>query len=257
MERSIWIGFDPREAQAFAVLRHSIMRRSHSPIKINGLVLHTLREQGLYRRPTTRNVDGNLWDVISEAPMATEFSISRFLVPYLVKAGTKTTLVKPHGRWALFMDCDMLVTQPIERLFELADDRYAVMVVKHNHQPTEAVKMDGQQQLSYARKNWSSVMLFNVDHPSNSALTVDLVNSVPGRDLHRFSWLKDDEIGELPVTWNYLVGHNRPQELGDAEMRPPCNIHYTEGIPTMHGYENCDFAGLWNEELRLWATRPV
>jgi len=225
-----------------------------SPIQINGLVLHTLRERDLYTRPTKRDIHGNLWDVISDAPMATEFSISRFFVPHLVKLKTRREVQRPGSRWALFMDCDMLVTQPIERLFALADDRYAVMVVKHNHVPTEATKMDGQHQTQYGRKNWSSVMLFNIDHPSNVGLSLELLNGVPGRDLHQFCWLPDDAIGELPLTWNYLVGHNRPQELGDAEMRPPCNIHYTEGIPTMHGYENCDFAGLWHDELRLWSA---
>lgn len=254
MERSVWIGFDPREANAFAVLRHSILRRSQTPVPIKGLVLSTLREQGLYRRPTTRDVSSRLWDVISDAPMATEFSISRFLVPYLVRRSLKTTLIKPHGRWAVFMDCDMLVTQPIERLFELADDRYAVMVVKHNHAPTDSHKMDGQAQTQYRRKNWSSVMLFNVDHPAHVALTPELVNEVPGRYLHGFDWLRDDEIGELSVTWNYLVGHNTVEDMPDSIANlPPANIHFTEGIPTMAGYENCEFSDLWRYEQDRWA----
>lgn len=254
MERSVWIGFDPREGNAFAVLRHSILKRTHSPIPIKGLVLRPLLELGLYHRPTKKDIFGNLWDVISDAPMATEFSISRFLVPHLVMRETKTQRTMTHGRWAVFMDCDMLMTQPIERLFELADPKYAVMVVKHNHQPVETTKMDGQVQTSYGRKNWSSVMLFNIDHPANAALTPGLVNELPGRDLHRFCWLADDEMGELPVTWNYLVGHNKPSDLGpEFEMMPPANIHFTEGIPTMKGYENCDFSGLWHEEQRRWA----
>ena len=251
MEHSVWIGFDPREANAFAVLRHSIMRRANTHVPIRGLVLDTLKDQGLYRRPTTR-VGHQLWDNISDAPMSTEFSISRFLVPYLVRRSLKTTLVKPHDRWAVFMDCDMLVTQPIERLFELADPRYAVQVVKHHHVPADSHKMDGQAQTQYRRKNWSSVMLFNVDHPANSALTVDLVNTATGRDLHQFCWLRDDEIGELPLTWNYLVGHNTSDELPDTKM-PPANIHFTEGIPTMAGYEDCEFSDLWRHEQERWA----
>lgn len=253
MERSIWVGYDPREGNAFAVLRHSIRRHASTPIPIRSVDLYSLRESGLYHRPTTHDKAGRLFDVISGFPMATEFAISRFLVPHLVRQQRRG----PTGgdRWALFMDCDMLVTQPIERLFELADDRYAVMVVKHHHNPMSDEKMDGQVQLRYGRKNWSSVMLFNVDHPSNDMLTPELVNEVPGRYLHGFEWLGDEEIGSLPVTWNYLVGHNRPQELGDAEMQPPANIHYTEGIPTMPGYENCDFSGLWHQEQRRWAAK--
>jgi hypothetical protein len=87
------------------------------------------------------------------------------------------------------------------------------MVVKHDHQPTEHWKMDGQFQTRYHRKNWSSVCLFNCDHPANKALTVDLVNSAPGRDLHAFSWLADDLIGELPPEWNWLVGHSAPMRI--------------------------------------------
>ncbi|MBN9548786.1 MAG: hypothetical protein J0H31_07870, partial [Alphaproteobacteria bacterium] len=185
-----------REIDAFAVARNSIRRHMISPVSARGVVLADLRARGLYTRPTSRK-DGRLWDEISEAPMATEFACSRFLVPHLASSG-----------WALFMDCDMLVRRDLQRLFGLADPSKAVMVVKHNHQPTDAVKMDGQAQLRYARKNWSSVMLFNCDHPANKALTVELVNTVPGRDLHRFCWLEDDLIGELSPEWNWLVGHS-------------------------------------------------
>lgn len=233
--RSIWIGYDPREAEAFAVARHSARKASILPMPIHGLLLDDLRAKGLYTRPTSRR-NGRLWDDISEAPMATEFAITRFLVPHLAGSG-----------WALFMDCDMLVRKDLLRLFKLADPTKAVMVVKHDHQPPEGVKMDGQAQTRYARKNWSSVMLFNVDHPANRALTIDLVNTVPGRDLHRFCWLKDDEIGELAAEWNWLVGHSDPAV-------DPSIVHFTDGIPSMPGYEDCAFADDWRAELARWAA---
>lgn len=232
---SVWIGFDPREADAFAVARHSVRNNCILPIQVRGLVLSSLREKGLYSRPTSRK-DGRLWDEISEAPMATEFACSRFLVPHLA-----------HNGWALFMDCDMLVRSNLDRLFRLCDPSKAVMVVKHDHQPAEGVKMDGQVQTRYARKNWSSVMMFNCDHPANKKLTVDLVNSVPGRDLHRFCWLEDDQIGELSAEWNWLVGHSDP-------AIDPTIVHFTDGIPTMPGYENCAFADEWRGELERWAA---
>ena len=234
-KQSIWIGFDPREIDAFAVARNSIRRHMISPVSARGVVLADLRARGLYHRPTSRK-DGRLWDEISEAPMATEFACSRFLVPHLANSG-----------WALFMDCDMLVRRDLQRLFGLADPSKAVMVVKHNHQPTEAVKMDGQAQLRYARKNWSSVMLFNCDHPANKALTLELVNSVPGRDLHRFCWLEDDLIGELSPEWNWLVGHSDPGI-------DPSIVHFTDGTPAMPGYEHCAYADEWRSELIRWAS---
>jgi len=202
---------------------------------IRGLVLERLKEQGLYHRPTRQDADGRLWDEISEAPMSTEFAISRFLVPYLANSG-----------WALFMDCDMMARKNMNRIFDLANRRYAVMVVKHNHQPVAGTKMDGQVQTSYPRKNWSSVCLFNCDHPANKALTPEMVNSLPGRDLHRFCWLPDELIGELPVEWNWLAGHSDPAV-------DPAIVHFTDGIPTMHGYENAPYADEWRETLYRWA----
>lgn len=232
---SIWIGFDPRETDAFAVARQSARRNLNIPVPIRGVVLTDLRTGGLYTRPTSRR-DGRLWDDISEAPMATEFACSRFLVPTLAKSG-----------WALFMDCDMLVRKNLDRLFRLADPTKAVMVVKHNHQPPEGVKMDGQAQLRYSRKNWSSVVLWNCDHPANKTLTVEMINSIPGRDLHRFCWLDDDLIGELNVEWNWLVGHSDPSV-------DPSIVHFTDGIPSMEGYADCAFADEWKEELGRWAA---
>src|SRR3954471_4649579 len=89
---SVFIGFDARkESDAFAVARESIRYHLNLPIPIYGLVLSDLTERKLYRRPTETQPSAAdrpvLWDVISEAPMATEFSISRFLVPHLAKSG--------------------------------------------------------------------------------------------------------------------------------------------------------------------------
>lgn len=232
---SIWLGYDPREAGAFAVARSSMERNLIGAVRVRGLILDRLKDEGLYTRPTSRQ-GGKLWDDISEAPMSTEFACSRFLVPNL--AG--------HG-WALFTDCDILVRKNLNKIFDQADPRYAVMVVKHDYRPPEGVKMDGQAQQPYARKNWSSVALFNCDHPANKALTLEMVNGTPGRDLHRFCWLKDEEIGALDPTWNYLVGHT-------TGVPDPAIVHFTEGIPTMPGYENCEFAGEWHAELMRWAA---
>lgn len=230
---SIWIGFDPREAAAFAVAKQSMSQRLTQPIPIKGIVLDRLKEEGLYYRETERR-DGRLWDVISGAPMATEFAISRFLTPILAKTG-----------WALFTDCDVLARKSLARLFELANPKYAVMCVKHRHDPPEGVKMDGQAQTRYLRKNWSSVALFNCDHPANKLLTVEMINTLPGRDLHAFCWLEDREIGELPAEWNHLVGHTQSNE-------EPSLVHFTDGLPYMPGYESVPFAEEWRAALNRW-----
>lgn len=236
MMDSIWIGFDARWPGALAVARQSAERYAIDGVDIRGIVLGDMREQGLYWRPTSQKGE-QLWDDISEAPMATEFAISRFLTPHLARRG-----------FALFMDCDMLVRGYLRPIFDhaRAHPEIAVWCVKHDFAPPEGVKMDGQLQTLYARKNWSSVMLFNVEHPSNAKLTVDLINTVPGRDLHRFCWLEDHEIGELPAQWNYLVGHTRIDEA-------PQIVHFTDGIPSMPGYENVEYADEWRAVLHSWA----
>lgn len=233
--RIIYLGFDQREAAAFAVARSSIQRRLSQPIKVCGLVLDELRAQGLYRR--THKVHGNqLWDVTSGAPMATEFAVSRFLVPHLAR----------DEGWALFLDADMLVLGDLAELFDAADDRFAVMCVKHDYAPQNAIKMDGVAQTIYPRKNWSSLVLFNCNHAANAALTLDLVNTLPGRDLHRFCWLADDLIGALDPKWNWLVGHSSPAI--DPEI-----VHFTEGGPWFPGFEDVPYAAAWRDELRDWA----
>lgn len=231
MQRSVYIGFDAREADAFAVCRASLLRHMKESIPVHSLVLQQLIADGLYRRPTERMAFG-LVDVLSRRPdydgrMSTEFAISRFLVPHLAKSG-----------WALFMDCDMLVRADIGKVFDLADESKALMCVKHDYRPSKREKMDGQVQTPYPRKNWSSFMLFNCDHPANKGLTLDLVNTVPGKDLHGFCWLKDEQIGALPQEWNFLVGHN-----------DPAVVHFTEGVPSMKGYEKSLFAEEWLGEL--------
>lgn len=177
-----------------------------------------------------------MWDVVSDAPQSTEHANSRFLVPHLAKTG-----------WALFMDGDMLVRRNIARVFEGLDGRKAVYCVHHKYDPPAGVKMDSQVQTRYARKNWTSFCLFNADHPANRALSPDYVNATPGRDLHRFAWLDDDEIGELGPEWNWLVGHSDPSI-------DPVVVHFTAGTPQMDGFENVPFADEYRAELNRWAA---
>lgn len=216
----VYVGYDPREDIAYQVCKHSILK--HQPkADVIPLKQSELREAGWYTRPVDKLA-------------STEFTFTRFLVPELTN----------FNGWALFMDCDMILTTDIEELFHYADDKYAVMCVKHDYTVKEQFKMDGKKQTIYPRKNWSSVMLFNCSHPSNKKLTLDLVNNpeINGAYLHRFSWLEDHEIGSLDHTWNYLVG------VYD-DVTTPKLIHYTEGGPWFENYRNCEFHELWKDEL--------
>lgn len=232
---SIWIGFDHREVAAFVVAKQSARDHCIKPIPIYGLVLDELQKKNLYWRPTERRL-GKLWDVISDHWMSTEFAISRFLVPHLAGTG-----------WALFMDSDMLVRGNLDRLFESLDDGYAAYCVKHDHRPAHSVKMDGQAQSQYFRKNWSSFIAFNCDHPANQALTLNYVNREKGRDLHGLGWLREDQIGELGTEWNWLAGYSSPNI-------DPKVVHHTEGSPCLVGFENAPYADEWRAVLHGWAA---
>lgn len=215
--RKVFMGHTSYQKVVYDVAKFSIESRSPD-VEVRPIVQSALRELGIYDRPI-------------DALGSTEFSITRFLTPWL--AGYKG--------WVLFCDNDVLCLDDINDLFDMADESKAVMVVKHRYDVIEGIKLDGQKQTVYPRKNWSSVVLFNAGHPSNRQLTPELVNSATPLYLHRFQWLEDEEIGELPVAWNWLVGvynnHNA------ARL-----VHYTDGGPYFKSYRNCPLAHLWEDE---------
>lgn len=226
----VFIGWDRREPIAYDVCVHSLRRRTgRTDLDIDPLKLDELRAAGHYTRPTAER-SGHLWDVISDAPMSTEFSLTRFLVPHLGLSD-----------WALYFDCDFLWQADIGELLALADPRFAVMVVKHDHRPPEEHKMDDRIQTRYQRKNWSSLMLWNRRHPANAALTLEAINRWRGLDLHRFCWLADDQIGALPEVWNWLEGHSNPAVT-------PKVIHYTRGGPWFEKWAGVAYADRWLAE---------
>ena len=212
---NVFIGYDPREAVAFSVLAHSIQARASEPVSIAPLMLSQLK---------------NILTRERHPLQSTDFSFSRFVTPYLSN----------YTGWSAFMDCDMLMLDDVAKLWALRDDRYAVMVVKHNHVPRETTKFLGEPQSQYERKNWSSVVLFN--NARCTALAPEYVNSAPGLELHQFKWLESEElIGALPDRWNHLVGYNTPRK--DAAL-----VHFTQGGPYFEEYRDCEYAGEWRAE---------
>lgn len=235
--RSVYVGWDPREASAFAVARHSMAQHISSPIDVHSLVLSDLQDKGLYTRPHERDDAGRLIDVLSkredyDGAISTEHANARFAVPFLA----------PNADWVMFCDGDILVRADLNELFDGLDSRYAAYCVKHDYRPAETVKMDGQRQTVYDRKNWSSVILFSPKHPSMQRLTLDHVNNAPGRVLHSLFWLDDDEIGALDPAWNWLAGHSDPAIV-------PKLVHFTSGVPDMPGYADAPFASEWRDAL--------
>ena len=221
-EFPVYIGWDPTEEEAWRVCAASLKEHSSVPLRIERIGEQEHGFDRLWHYEEKQRID-----IVDGTPFSTGFSFARFLVPHICK--------EP---WALFLDCDFLVQGDVRDLIALADPKFAVMVVKHRHIPREALKMNGVEQTRYERKNWSSLVLWNLSHPSTKFLTLQDVNSKPGWWLHGFRWLKDKEIGELPMEWNYLVGYypERPKAL-----------HYTLGGPWFESQKKGPFAQEWLE----------
>ena len=217
---NVYIGWDPNETQSYDLASYSLYKRAGKSDKVfvRSLIRNKLRADGVFWRPA--GVDES-----------SEFTITRFLVPYLMV----------YDGWALYVDCDVLFLSDVAELFALADERYAVMCVQHEYKPDGSFKKTGQKQQPYPRKNWSSVVLWNCSHPANERLNLSTVNGQTPAYLHRFHWLKDEEIGRLPPEWNVLVGWDRCSE--------PKLLHFTEGAPNISDYRFCEYSDTWKREL--------
>jgi len=214
----IFIGYDAVEVVAWHTLAQSIMDKATIPVALIPLRLDHIKKYYWRKR---------------DPKQSNEFSFSRFLVPYLCD-------YKGH---AIFMDCDMLLRVDMSEVFESIKDQpnKAVYVVKHDYESTVDTKYLNNKQYSYPRKNWSSFILWNCEHPSNKKVDLEYVNNAEPKELHRFLWLDDGEIGELDVRWNWLVGeYNEP---------PPDvkNIHWTIGGPYFNEFKDVDFSKEWIE----------
>jgi lipopolysaccharide biosynthesis glycosyltransferase len=207
----IFCGYDPREAVGYHCCSESIIKNSSLPVSITPLYLPQLQ------RYAESHTDGS-----------NQFIYSRFLVPWLCN----------YEGWAIWLDGDMIVKDDIVELWEMRDQEKAVQVVKHDYKTKFPDKYLGNKNQDYPRKNWSSVILWNCSHLSLRGLTPELIQESPGSFLHRFSWIPDEQIGELPKTWNWLVEEYEHND--DAKL-----LHFTVGIPAFSEYVRCDHSKDW------------
>lgn len=224
----IFIGWDSREDIAYQVAKQSIVDNTDAKVEIVPLKQKQLRKDGLYWREEDKLA-------------STEFTFTRYLIPELCD----------FEGWALFVDCDFIFRDDVQKLFDQIDNQYAVMCAQHDYTPKEGTKMDGQKQTVYPRKNWSSMMLINCSHSKNAFLTKDIVNdpSKGGAFFHRFNWLEDSLVGSVSHEWNWLVGWYSEPEDGTPKV-----LHYTEGGPWFDEYENCEYAIDWFHYYKKYMT---
>ena len=131
-------------------------------------------------------------------------------------------------------------------LWALRDERYALQCVQHDYRTRSSRKYIGSpleaDNVDYARKNWASVMLLNCGHSAMRAMTPGRVVQMSSQELHRFRWLDDALIGELPAEWNHLVGEHPRRD--DAAL-----AHYTLGVPGFGHYQDCEHSREWHATL--------
>jgi len=209
----IVVGFDQRESVAYHTFCQSVIEKSSIPVCFLPLALNALES---YRE--THNDHSN------------DFIYSRFLTPYL----------NNFEDWAIFADGDMICRVDIKELWDLKDESKALLVIKHDYQTKALKKYLGNKNENYPRKNWSSVILWNCNHPKHKVLTPDFIAKQTGAFLHRFSWLEDHEIGELPKEWNWLA-------IEYPENKNAKLIHYTLGTPCFKEYKDTDMADIWHK----------
>jgi|TARA_R110000787_G_scaffold7499_2_gene25552 hypothetical protein len=214
----IFIGYDSNEIVAYHTAVQSIIEHTSHPVSITPLCIDHLKD--IYKKER-------------DPKQSTEFSMTRFLVPYL----------SGYEGQSMFMDCDVILRADphFMMLNEFANPGKAVYVVKHDYTPSSDRKFLDQVQWKYDKKNWSSVMYFN--NELCKALTPSYVSEASGLDLHQFKWLEDESmIGDLPSEWNHLVGECKPNP--DAKL-----VHYTKGTPCFSGYEKQEHSDLWHETM--------
>ena len=214
----IFIGYDSQFDSNLKVQIDSLVKNTKEQLNISLLNYDDLKDI-LYREK----------DILQ----STDSAFTRWLVPYL----------SDYQEWSLYMDSDMFCRTDIKDLFNLKDNNYSVMVVKHKNITRETEKFNGKKQSHYNRKNWSSLILFNNSKCKN--LNLHYVNQAKGLDLHQFKWLDDSQIGELSPDWNHLVEVN--QRNPNAKI-----VHWTLGGPWFEKTKNVEFSDEWfNSFYRL------
>lgn len=216
----VFIGFDPKETLPFHVLANSIRRHSSKPIAVIPIDIRNLKE--FFNRPISSN-------------QSNEFSITRFLVPYL----------SDFDGISVFMDCDMLVRFDMNQLLTLDFDDYDLALVKHDYTPRRSVKYLGAVQEAYPKKNWSSFVVWNCASKSARHLTLEYVLEASPKQLHRFEHIPEEKIYDLGIDYNFLV------EEYDSQDKKPKVIHWTNGGPYFNDFKDADFAEEWLLEMEL------
>ena len=114
----------------------------------------------------------------------------------------------------------MLVLEDIAKLFELADGKHTIQLVKNK-----------------LRLEWCSLILFN--NAKCRELRPAVIDDM-SRDPFGLWWASS--VGALPEEWNHCVGYDDPRS--DAKL-----VHFTRGVPFFPETEDIEYVDEWRSEL--------
>lgn len=144
----------------------------------------------------------------------TEFTYSRFLIPYL----------ENYEGFSIFVDDDFVFNKSILPMFYYLHPDSAVACIQYPQYKHDATKFNGAINIDYPCKLWSSLMIFNNGHEDCKKLTPEVVNTWTGAQLHQFTWT--DKLSKIPEKYIFTEGYDDPETKWDVS-----GYHYTRGGP--------------------------
>ena len=161
------------------------------------------------------------------ANQSTEFTYSRFLIPYL----------ENYEGFSIFLDDDILFTESILPMFNMLNLDDAVACIQYDFDKYADTKFTGEKNVSYPKKLWSSLMIFNNGHEDCRKLTPEVINTESGKYLHQFEWT--DKISQIPDWYVFTEGH----DTEETNWRPSA-YHYTRGGPWIEDMDTSEIGQL-------------
>ena len=234
---TIYIGYDSKMNDLEKVCEFSI-RKTIKDAHSRG----DFREYMTYE-PVIKYLDiSKLPDYNREyANQSTEFTYSRFLIPHL----------ENYEGFSLFVDNDFIFTKNILPMFYYLNPEDAIACIKYPHNEHDESKFDGEINIDYPCKLWSSMMFFNNSHEDCKKLTPEVVNTWTGKQLHQFDWT--DAISEIPQKYIFVEGYDNPEEKWDYT-----GVHYTRGGPWIDGMDSTSINNLevYTKYKNLYENEP-
>jgi len=226
---NIYIGYDSTHNKIEEITKFSIERSIKKSFSHNQIQNHFI--------PEIKYLD------ISKIPeynreyknQSTAFTYSRFLIPYL----------ENYEGFSMFIDDDIIFEENLLPMFYYLNPDDAVACIQYPQYKHDSVKFDGEINIDYPCKLWSSLMIFNNGHEDCKKLTPEVVNTWTGAQLHQFEWT--DKLSKIPEHYIFTEGYDNP------ETKWGCSgYHYTRGGPWIDNMDTSNIKRLSHyEKIKL------